>query len=77
MFLLSGYIVLARKLNADPIDHFGRVCFLRDSNRLAAKPVEWRKLQLAELPTPAPSSVLYVGHFNAKEGAGCSSTRKS
>jgi bifunctional non-homologous end joining protein LigD len=40
----------------------------RDGRSLIDLPVEERKRQLAELLSPAPPSVLYVGHFEADQG---------
>jgi bifunctional non-homologous end joining protein LigD len=40
----------------------------RDGRSLIALPVQERKRQLAELLSPAPPSVLYVGHFDAEHG---------
>ena len=40
----------------------------RDGRSLISLPVEQRKLQLQQLLTPMPPSVLYVGHFDAEHG---------
>lgn len=40
----------------------------KDGRSLISLPVERRKRQLQELLTPTPSSVLYVGHFDAEHG---------
>jgi bifunctional non-homologous end joining protein LigD len=43
--------------------------YSRDDGRsLIGLPVEERKAQLQELLTPAPTAVLYVGHFDAQHG---------
>jgi bifunctional non-homologous end joining protein LigD len=39
-----------------------------DGGSLIALPVESRKAKLEQLLTPAPASVLYVGHFDAAHG---------
>lgn len=39
-----------------------------DGRSLIGLPVEERKVRLANLLTPAPASVLYVGHFDADHG---------
>lgn len=53
---------------ADPVVFCAFDLLVRSGRRLVDEPVERRKAQLAELLTPAPPSVLYVGHFNAQEG---------
>lgn len=53
---------------ADPVVFCAFDLIMRGGRSLRREPVESRKAQLAELLTPAPSSVLYVGHFDADQG---------
>jgi bifunctional non-homologous end joining protein LigD len=53
---------------ADPVVFCAFDLLTRDGRSLITLPVESRKAQLAELLSPAPPSVLYLGHFEADEG---------
>jgi bifunctional non-homologous end joining protein LigD len=52
----------------DPVVFCAFDLLARDGRSLIALPIEVRKAQLNELLTPAPPSVLYVGHFDAEHG---------
>jgi bifunctional non-homologous end joining protein LigD len=54
--------------NCDAVTFCAFDLLARDGRSLISLPVEQRKLQLQELLTPTPPSVLYVGHFDAEHG---------
>jgi len=54
---------------ADPVVFCAFDLLHRSGRKLLNAPLESRKAQLHELLTPAPPSVLYVGHIDAAQGA--------
>lgn len=53
----------------DPVVYCAFDLLARDGRSLIGLPLETRKHQLAQLLTPCPHSVLFVGHFDAADGA--------
>jgi bifunctional non-homologous end joining protein LigD len=53
----------------DPVVFCAFDLLAQDGKSLIGLPVESRKLQLEKLLSAAPESVLFVGHFNSKDGA--------